>query len=506
MGILDFFKAKAYKQEVQDIKVELGVLKSENATMEHKKKIIESEFTNLKSSNEALAKEAKKMKLELESLQSVKLSTDQMTVMQLHDEILKKEDKKHSLVDSNKKLAREIAEKQHHLDELTQQIKEEIDNKKNEIDELIKQKNDEIQRKEAKLLSIDDEIQAESYGLYKPQYDFATSLGYRDKLAEIRRNQKEMIKNKTAVEYNTNWTVNDSKAKGKKMINDTIKQILRSFNVECEAAIHKVNYKNIESIEKRINRSFEQLNLLNRSMDVSITYSYLSLKIDELHLAYEYERKKQEEKEELKVQKEKEREEKALQKEIKSRKKEIEKDMSHYQNIIDELQKRLDLVDQSEDTYDLERQIIELKNKLQEKESEKEELDYRTAHASAGYVYIISNIGAFGRNVVKIGVTRRLDPYERISELSSASVPFKFDIHALIFSYEAYQLETELHQYFEKQRINKVNNRKEFYKVSIEEIENKLNEYKELTIDFKKEPDAEEYRETLLITEKADGK
>lgn len=143
------------------------------------------------------------------------------------------------------------------------------------------------------------------------------------------------------------------------------------------------------------------------------------------------------------------------------------------------------------------KQLDELKSSIVAKQEEKEDLDYRDAHASAGYVYIISNIGAFGPDVVKIGVTRRIDPLERISELSSASVPFKFDIHALIFSYEAYQLESELHNYFDQYRINKVNKRKEFFNIPILEIKNKLKEYNHLTIDFKETPDAEEFRQSL---------
>lgn len=125
-------------------------------------------------------------------------------------------------------------------------------------------------------------------------------------------------------------------------------------------------------------------------------------------------------------------------------------------------------------------------------------MDYRESNARAGYVYIISNIGSFGNDVVKIGVTRRLEPLERINELSSASVPFKFDVHALIFSYDAYTLESQLHQHFSAHRINKVNNRKEFFKVSIEDIEEVLVSHKNLTIDFEKMAEAQEYRESLI--------
>jgi T5orf172 domain. len=128
-------------------------------------------------------------------------------------------------------------------------------------------------------------------------------------------------------------------------------------------------------------------------------------------------------------------------------------------------------------------------------------LDYRLQNSTAGYVYIISNIGSFGENVVKIGVTRRLEPMDRIDELGSASVPFKFDVHALIFSYDAYKLETELHEKFADKRINKVNNRKEYFNLTITEVEQALKEYKDLTIDFHEEPEAGEYRESLKISE-----
>ena len=126
-------------------------------------------------------------------------------------------------------------------------------------------------------------------------------------------------------------------------------------------------------------------------------------------------------------------------------------------------------------------------------------MDYRLENIGAGYVYIISNIGAFGENIFKIGVTRRLEPLDRIRELSSASVPFKFDVHALIFSYQAYNLEKELHNLFDNKRVNLVNNRKEFFNISIEEVETALSKYKDLTFEFNKIPDAEEYRETLKL-------
>lgn len=410
------------------------------------------------------------------------LSAAQLEGKELEDYVSEKEKQLKELERNINKLEKDYSKKE-----------KEIEKKFNQIDIL----NDKLKKVNDQIIDSEDTIEMESYGIYKPKYDFATSLGYKDKLKSIRSKQKEMVRDKSAVYYSENWTVDGSKAKGKKMTNDNIKQIIRSFNNECEAAINKVKYNNLQTIEKRINKSYEQLNKINQSVKVAIAPQYLLKKMDELYLAYEYERKKEDEKEELREQRQREREEKALQKEIQSQKKIIDKDIKHYQNMIDELKQKVEKLTDETEKKELENQIVEFYSKVTEKEDEKEELDYRTAHASAGYVYIISNIGAFGPDVFKIGVTRRLEPLERIGELSSASVPFKFDVHALIFSYEAYQLETELHEYFSKYRINRVNNRKEFFRVPIDEIEEKLKEYKDLTIDFTKTPDAEEYRESL---------
>lgn len=435
MSFFDFFKVNEYKKEIEGLREDLSKIKNKQLSME------------------------------------------QMTVLELNEEILKQQKRLQSL--------------ENEIEKKTSEYKD--------IEKTFMKKQEEINTLKTKFLVLEDDLLMESYGLYVPKYDFATSMGYKEKLKNIRTDQKQMIKNKSAVSYYDNWTVNGSKAKGRKMTNDNIKQILRSFNNECEAAINKVKYNNIHSIEKRIIKSFEQLNKLNSSNRLSISEMYLDLKLSELYLAYEYERKKQDEKEALREQREREREEKALQKEIQSKKKIIDKDIKHYQNLINELKKKMNELTSEEERDSIEQQIIDLNVKVNEREEEKKELDYRTAHASAGYVYIISNIGAFGDDVVKIGVTRRIDPLERISELSSASVPFKFDVHALIFSYDAYKLETELHQYFDSYRINKVNNRKEFFKVPISKIEEKLFEYGELTVDFKANVDAEEYRESLLL-------
>ena len=377
--------------------------------------------------------------------------------------------------------------------------KSDIDNDiikyKSQLDGIIR----EISNKRQELIDVEDEIELQECAIYEPRYDFATSLQYKEELDEVRQYQKDMIKDKSAVIYSENWTVDGSLAKGRKMTNGNIKVILRCFNSECEAAINKIKYNNIHTIEKRIQTSFNILNQAFKTAKVAITEDYLDLKFDELYLGYEFERKKAEEKEALREQREKEREEKALQKEVENKKKKINKEITHLQKLVKELNLRLAETKDENEKNAILSQLEAANQNIKEYTDEEKELDYRLENLGAGYVYIISNIGAFGKDIFKIGVTRRLDPLERINELSSASVPFKFDVHALIFSYNAYQLETELHNKFSKNRVNKVNNRKEFFKVSIDDLEKELMNYKDLTIEFTKTPDAEEYNESLKI-------
>lgn len=154
--------------------------------------------------------------------------------------------------------------------------------------------NNEIQQKKAFIIFMDDEILYQDFGLYTPVYNLMNSEMYKDKLAVVRERQKNMIKNNTAAYFPTNFTYNNSLAQGKKLVADNVKQILRAFNNECEAIIDKVKFNNVESIRKRLIKSCEDLNKLNAKMQISITPSYLDLKLQELNLCYEYAIKKQE--------------------------------------------------------------------------------------------------------------------------------------------------------------------------------------------------------------------
>ena len=194
-------------------------------------------------------------------------------------------------------------------------------------------------------------------------------------------------------------------------------------------------------------------------------------------------------------------EEEKVRREIEQEKKKIEKDQAQFTNEINKLMKYL-----QKTSNDTEKQLYidkvkELEEKLKELEKAKETVLERGANAKAGFVYIISNIGSFGEDVYKIGMTRRLEPMDRIKELSSASVPFEFDVHAMIFSDDAPDLEAKLHKHFQKQSINRVNPRKEFFRVALDEIEQVVKENFNNTVEFTRIPVAKEYRQSLTISQ-----
>ena len=356
----------------------------------------------------------------------------------------------------------------------------------------------EIQIKKKELIILDDETLYQDFGLYSPIYDLVNSEAYKDKIAIIRQRQKDMIKNDTACTYSKNMTLNNSLSKGPKMVKDNVKQALRTFNNECETVTAKVKFSNIESIRNRIVKSKESLEKLNKAMDIQISEEYLDLKLQELNLCYEYALKKQQEKEAAKEERERLREEAKLAKEIEEARKSIRKEQNHYQNALKMVTQQIEKAS-PEELPDLNAKKLEIENKISEINAAIKDIDYREANKRAGYVYIISNIGAFGENVYKIGMTRRLEPLDRVNELGDASVPFNFDVHAMIFSDDAPSLENALHKAFEDKKINMVNQRREFFNVTLDEIINEVQKNHDKTVDFIRIPQAEQYRESMML-------
>lgn len=331
-------------------------------------------------------------------------------------------------------------------------------------------------------------------------FEFSSSESYMAKLKNIKNAEKQLISSGEACTVICDFTLNGKKSEGNSLITKIKKLMLLALNIQSDIFVKDVTYTDYETKKKQLIKAYESINNLSYQNMVMINSSYLDLKLQELEVAYLYKAKKEEEKEILREEREKQREEAQARKEIQAKQKTIDLEVYKLKTAKDKLNSKI--MSAKDDEINLLReQLAELEEKIAEFEDDKKELDYRLENTGAGYVYIISNIGSFGERVFKIGVTRRLDPYERIAELSSASVPFRFDVHAMIFSYDAYTLETELHNHFSANKVNKVNPRKEFFNVDLNDIKKVLDEHKELTFDYVETPTANEYRETLRIQE-----
>lgn len=350
------------------------------------------------------------------------------------------------------------------------------------------------------VLVLEETLLLESFALYTPKFKLSTSYEYKTRLDGIRERQKAMIKNGEAATGNMGWEVNGSKAEGRKLVNDMIKLVIRSFNNEADYCVDNVKFDNIELGEKRIRQSFEACNRLGRVMTVRLSEQYLNLKLDELHLAHEFQVKKQEEKEEAKRAREELREQQKLEQEIRAAREKIAKERKHFAAALRDLQARLEKATNDEDKAALLTKISEVEAGKAALDNEEKVIDYREQNAKAGYVYVISNVGAFGEGVYKIGMTRRLDPSERIDELGDASVPFWFDVHAMVFSENAPALEAKLHERFAAGRLNKVNGRKEFFRADIAEIEAVIRANYDAVVEVIREAPAEQYRESLRMS------
>ncbi len=391
-------------------------------------------------------------------------------------ELEEKKNEIEKIIEVRENDARKLEERRCELIKAVNTIEEQLNNKKKELEE-VKQ-------------LIENEYTIEEVDMNTlPKSDFANSSLCRDALVEIREKQKDMIRNNEAVVGNKNWTVDGSKAKGKKMIEEAIKLNLKTFNNGCDYIINTMRYSTYSNSLNKIKKLYNDVNRLNSMNQISISGEYLNLKVEELNLAFKYAELKEEEREEQRRIREQMREEAKRQAELEEKRKAINKEQQHYEN---ELKRALERNRDAE-------LIKKLRERIAELENSKKDVDKLEATIKAGYVYIISNEGSFGENCYKIGTTRRLNPLDRVDELGNASVPFRFDVHALIFSEDCFELESKLHKIFDAKRVNKVNKRKEFFNVTLDEIVEVVNNQLGLNVEFTLEAIAREYRESKAM-------
>ena len=397
-----------------------------------------------------------------------------------------------------KNTTQKLTQKQQQLQKIEKQYK--ITTDLNTRQQQLETLNKELQEKRKQADILDDTIQMQEYGLYTPQYEFTKSEEYKDKLKQIRDQQKTMVKNKQAALCTQEWTIDGSKRKGQAFTNQNLRQAIYTFNIECQQIISNTKPGNINKQKDKILKIYDRINKMNERNAIHINKKYLELKYDELQLSIEYELKKQEEKEILREAREREKEERKIQKELERKEKQIQKQKNKLQQELAEAQRKAEQEAKNEqEKQKLLEQIQALQQQIAKQDQDQQDLENKRTRTGAGFVYIISNIGSFGKGVYKIGVTRRDDPEARVNELSNASVPFKYDVHAFIFSEDAFSLETELHQRFDKQRVNKVNNRKEFFKLTDSDIEQVVKKHKNSTYSFTLEAEAYEYYESMQL-------
>lgn len=338
-------------------------------------------------------------------------------------------------------------------------------------------------RLDSELIVARDRLSLEEFGLFDYEHPAEASASLATELEALRSRIRQVNKIGEAITATSNFTFNNSVAKGQTFVKQMSRIMLRAYNAEAENAAKTVKAGNLASAQKRLSSAREQIAKQGTMINLSVTDSYHRLRLKELELAARHLQAVAAEKELDRERRAELREQKALEAEIKREKERLEKERSHYLNSIQRLRDAGD-----------EAAADALRTELERIDAEIAAADYRAANIRAGYVYVISNIGAFGEGVVKIGMTRRLEPMERVRELGDASVPFTFDVHALFFSDDAIGVEAMLHREFSAQRLNKVNLRKEFFRVEPQEVLDALQQHNVAVLEFTTHAEADDFR------------
>ena len=391
-----------------------------------------------------------------------------------------------SLSQEHAQYATQLAQEQAVAEKCLRDINKEVDKSEAKL-ERVKEK---TVQQEAKLRALgiryDEGVEMLDFGWTDYKSPAASSIALKEQLDEVRATIKKMIRTGAAVDASENFTFNNSKAKGNKFVRDMAKMMLRAYNAEAENCVLTVKAGNGDVARRRLERARDQIVKLGALIDLQITFHYHQLRIKELELTLQYQNAKKAEKEAEREKRARLREQARAEKELRAERERLEKERQHYLNV-------LKAVEEAGDSIEAEK----LRQQLAEIEEGINEVVKREANSRAGYVYVISNIGSFGERMVKIGMTRRLDPMDRVRELGDASVPFKFDVHALFFSDDAVSVETELHHRFADKRVNRINTRREFFYATPAEVREALKDIAGNLLEFTEEPEAEQYRLSL---------
>ena len=334
----------------------------------------------------------------------------------------------------------------------------------------------------SEVIELNDQRVLQDVGIYRYHHPLEDAAAYKERLAAINAGIDDVVKANQAVLAADLFTFDGSLAKGRNMVGDLSKLMLRAYNAEAENCVRSLRNGNISTAQKRLENAMKSIEKLGGIMEMRVNPDYHQLRIEELELTADYQMKIQEEREKAREERELLREQRKAEKELAAERERLEKEKAHYETALEQLRAKGDTI-----------AADELAGRLAEIEQAIEANDYRTANIRAGYIYVISNIGALGPSIVKIGMTRRLEPRDRVRELGDASVPFLYDTHALFFSDDAITLENQLHKAFAHRRVNFVNERREFFFATPTEVRDLLMQKVGGLLEFNETPEAPEY-------------
>ncbi|MBA3641804.1 MAG: DUF4041 domain-containing protein, partial [Acidobacteria bacterium] len=337
-------------------------------------------------------------------------------------------------------------------------------------------------RLEDGLVELDDARVLQEVGIYNYHHPLENAEAYRERLKALQERLRQFVVDGEAILVSDMFTFNNSLAKGRKMTGDLSKLMLRAYNAEADSCVRSLRAGNTVTAKRRLEAAIASIAKLGSMMEMGVNPAYHELRIEELELTSDFLIKVQEEREHAREERERLREERKAEQELAAERERLEKERAHYINALEAIRAGGD-----------ETTSADLTAKLDELEAAIAQNDYRAANIRAGYVYVISNAGALGHNMVKIGMTRRLEPLDRIRELGDASVPFPFDVHALFFSEDAVTLEGELHRAFADRRVNRVNERREFFFATPHDVRVVLAAKLGNLLEFTEQPEATQY-------------
>ncbi|MEV1131931.1 DUF4041 domain-containing protein [Agromyces sp. NPDC049794] len=333
-------------------------------------------------------------------------------------------------------------------------------------------------------VELNDARILQDVGIYRYHHPLETAAAYQGALSDLQSRIAEIIRSGRAIVKSELFTFNNSLAQGRRMTDDLAKLMLRAYNAEADNAIRTLRVGNVVIAKKRLEGSQIAIAKLGSLMEMRISDEFHGLRIEEIELTADWLMKKQEEREAEREERARLREERRVERELAEERARLDKERAHLENMLSALRER----------GENDRDLLERLNQVNDAIAQN---DFRAANIRAGYVYVISNPGAFGPNVVKIGLTRRLEPRERIFELGGASVPFRFDTHTLFFSENAVTLEAELHRHFSDRALNRANSRKEFFFATPAEVRAVLLDKVGNMLEFTEEAEATEYRQSV---------